>query len=632
LRACSIAALAMAACVASADAQDLRTQDLRAQDMRAQDLRTQDLRPPKIVRTPAEWSDVAAQLDKDAEPGSIERLNRATETLFANITASPVPVLLPFNSGQLLRDAAASTPQAAVTYLIDVRPPPFFQAGPGGYDTVFSVRAKDMPGSDVQFSGRIDVHISGSALLYELDEPAGIIGWPVNGGLGADFPGIRRLYLESSLRYTFVRYGVPYAVSIECHDGGTRFHKMSCREADKVAIRTLKSLQVAGGTPQPQSGPVIVDTIERPEAPSPVFTYHRPGDILPGSGMRGRSGRSDYTVYSRMRFPLAETPAFANSQSFMHWGDCDQTGRVQIDRLGNTPLYRCRVNSQLLIADESVNYAYPWRDNFCEHRFFFVGECPGGLGHQGQDIRPSFCKQRIEGANRCEPYQHDVVAVRDGIVLRAPGEVALHIVTNTANERVRFRYLHMFPKHLDQDGMLSGRAVREGEVIGKVGNYFRRERATTYHLHFDMQVPTKHGWVFVNPYMSLVAAYERQIEGRGRELDPDGTPIAPGSAALPPSVLAPEATATFEPAPSPWSVPDTAATAVPDVPDTPPPPAVVADAPPAPAVADAAIADTPPAADPPPAANPVKIEVQTSVTFGIGSDTAAHERSRSKQP
>ena len=70
----------------------------------------------------------------------------------------------------------------AATYLIDVRPPPFFQAGPGGYDAVFSVHAKDLPGIDVLYSDRIDVHISGSALHYELDEPTGIVHWPVNGG------------------------------------------------------------------------------------------------------------------------------------------------------------------------------------------------------------------------------------------------------------------------------------------------------------------------------------------------------------------------------------------------------------------------------------------------------------------
>jgi hypothetical protein len=178
------------------------------------------------------------------------------------------------------------------------------------------------------------------------------------------------------------------------------------------------------------------------------------------------------------------------------------------------------VSGQTLISDESAtaNYSYPWRDNFCEHRNFYVGQCPGGLGHQGQDIRPASCKQRIHGANRCEPYLHDVVAVRDGVVLRAPRQEALYIVVNAPNERIRVRYLHMLPRQFDADGMLSGRVVREGEVIGKVGNFFRRERATTYHLHFDLQVPTKYGWVFVNPYMTLVASYERLIQARGQEI------------------------------------------------------------------------------------------------------------------
>jgi hypothetical protein len=96
-------------------------------------------------------------------------------------------------------------------------------------------------------------------------------------------------------------------------------------------------------------------------------------------------------------------------------------------------------------------------------------------------------------------------------------------VANASNERVRFRYLHMPPRQFDADGLVSGRLVREGEVIGKVGNYFKRERGTTYHLHFDAQVPTKYGWVFVNPYMTLVAAYERLIRGRGQEIQEDTT-------------------------------------------------------------------------------------------------------------
>jgi hypothetical protein len=76
----------------------------------------------------------------------------------------------------------------------------------------------------------------------------------------------------------------------------------------------------------------------------------------------------------------------------------------------------------------------------------------------------------------------------------------------------------MNPKQLDADGMLSGRRLKEGETIGKVGNYNDYEHGTTYHLHFDMQVPTELGYVFVNPYMSLVSAYERLIGARGTEI------------------------------------------------------------------------------------------------------------------
>ena len=145
------------------------------------------------------------------------------------------------------------------------------------------------------------------------------------------------------------------------------------------------------------------------------------------------------------------------------------------------------------------------------------------------------------GRNRCEPYQHDVVAVRDGAVLRAPSQEALYIVVNAPNERIRFRYLHMLPRQFDADGMVSGRFVREGEVIGKVGNFFKRERATTYHLHFDAQVPTKYGWVFVNPYMTLVAAYERLIQGRGQEIREDTTDDVPtGSTPAEPAAGGPE--------------------------------------------------------------------------------------------
>jgi hypothetical protein len=527
----------------------------------------QDMKSPRIAPTHVDWDAVAVELDavdlpKPAGvPELMAKLNRATGERFANIAASPVPVLLPFDTAAFLRDrAAAPDPVAASTnapadnYLFGFNAVPFFYPGPAGYDAVVVARAQEMRELGVGFSDAISIHIGGSALVYQLDEPRGVIGWPVHGL--DEFPGIRRTFLENYVRYTFVRYGVPYVVAIECSDGRLRFRKMSCRDADKVAVRFLKALRVAGGTPQALPEAIAADTIDRPAEQSTVFTYHSPGDILPGTGFRRKGGVADYTVYSKIRFPLADAPAFANSQSFMNWGNCEATGRYGAGTLGGVRAYRCRVNGQMLVLDESAadNYSYPWRDNFCETRNFYVGQCPGGLGHQGQDIRPAFCRQRIEGANRCEPYLHDVVAVRDGAVLRAPTQEALYIVVNAPDEHIRFRYLHMLPKQFNADGMVSGRLVHEGEVIGKVGNFFRRERATTYHLHFDMQVPTKYGWVFVNPYMTLVASYERLIHGRGQEIKEEDLPTAsipakplPAAAPVPPAAAKPTETAVESP-------------------------------------------------------------------------------------
>ena len=103
-------------------------------------------------------------------------------------------------------------------------------------------------------------------------------------------------------------------------------------------------------------------------------------------------GRADYHVYARMRFPIADAPGYVKSQSFMPWGDCYHTGTV--GRMGKKGApYHCKLNDKPLVFDESAaeNFTYPWRDNFCELRDFLVGQCPGGYGHQGEDIRPANC-------------------------------------------------------------------------------------------------------------------------------------------------------------------------------------------------------------------------------------------------
>ena len=52
-----------------------------------------------------------------------------------------------------------------------------------------------------------------------------------------------------------------------------------------------------------------------------------------------------------------------------------------------------------------------------------------------------------------------------------------------------------------------------------------------------MQVPTKAGWVFVNPYMTLVAAFERLIGARGTEIK-DSDPV-PAIVGVPPVIMSP---------------------------------------------------------------------------------------------
>jgi hypothetical protein len=506
-----------------------------------------EMQPPRIARADVDWAGAAQAVgavvasratDAAATPNvatAMARLNAATAARLPGLAQSPIPVLLPFDIDAYMRDRTATPPQVGPARLAqdrvgharlaqdrvgptrlaqDSRPldptrdpdalyyagfghPAFFAAGPSGFDATFRFSPARMPElADIRFAGTADIAISGSSLTYELEAPLPDQGAPVP-ALEADFPGIRRSYVEDYVRYTFVRYGVPYVVSTDCFDAAFgRYHQMACRDADRVIQLFLHKLRIVGGTPQatPQAlvrsaAPSKAAVPERPDAASPTFTYYAPGRLVPGTGYRRNGGRSDDTVYSNIRFPLAAAPAFANTQYFAR-----------------------RVAGGV--------HTYPWRDNFCESRSFRVSQCPGGHGHQGQDIGGigGGCHPARLGDDRCGPHQNDVVAVRDGVILRASGQEAVWLIVNTANEHIRFRYLHMRPKLLDAGGVLNNRAVKAGELIGRIGNYSGHENGTSYHVHFDIQVPTRMGWIYVNPYMTLVSAYERLIGGRGTEV------------------------------------------------------------------------------------------------------------------
>jgi murein DD-endopeptidase MepM/ murein hydrolase activator NlpD len=251
---------------------------------------------------------------------------------------------------------------------------------------------------------------------------------------------------------------------------------------------------VAGGLPsrpRPDIAPVIA---ERPLTWSPDFSYRPTGDIIANTGARGQGGRADLTAYSQIRFPL-EAPAYIHSQSFGKRRSSDKS--------------------------DQPSSQYPWRDNFCEARSFSVGQCASGFGHQGEDIRPGACSPQNRAISGCDPKQQSIVAVRDGIVIRSLKQQAATLQINSYSEHIRFRYMHMNPSALDNDGVLNGRHVAEGEKIGVVSNYLDHPNGTSRHLHFDVQVFTRDGWIWVNPYVTLVSAYERLIRGRGHEIGPE---------------------------------------------------------------------------------------------------------------
>jgi hypothetical protein len=429
-------------------------------------------------------------------------LNATTSQMFATISNSTIPVLLPFDVAAYLADRMTDAPNfVPAHYQSGFNNPDLFETGPSGYDAVFTLPLDariDLPTR--VFARPVEVHLTGSLLTYNIDDPSGGKGETVK-SLAGSYPDIRRFVREGFVRYSFTKFGVPYVVSILCLDSVARTRRLSCREASPVAEHFIKSLRIAGGMPARSRFPIPRGDVERPLQVSHEFSYHAPGELIAHSGYRSFGGRPDSTVYAQMRFPLQETPAYANSQQYVNKDECSRNGT------------RCRVNDGPASPDEAVNGSYIWQDNFCEGRGFEAWQCPGGWGHQGQDIRPATCAMR---ADRCVPGRHPTVAVRDGVLVRAKVDQAAFVLVNERNEHIRFRYMHMEPGQMNADGLLFGRRVSEGEKIGAVSNYMDRAAGTSTHLHFDIQVFTRDGWIWVNPYTTLIASYEHLIGARGK--------------------------------------------------------------------------------------------------------------------
>jgi murein DD-endopeptidase MepM/ murein hydrolase activator NlpD len=219
------------------------------------------------------------------------------------------------------------------------------------------------------------------------------------------------------------------------------------------------------------------------DADGRAFSYMPVGQLLPSSG----PGFVDETIYRpNIGFPT-EDPVYLNSQVYRFGGG-----------LGS-------VNGMEGSQCDSRNYDYPWQDTFCEKRDRNQPLCPGG-GHEGLDIRPHSCTKNV----------HWAVAVEDARVI----DVRRHWVTLQTADGTIYNYLHLNMGALE---VALGDQVTKGERIGRISNDFFKSDGTsvptTTHLHFEMyenyvaspdQDPI---FTKVNPYLTLVAAYDRKLRG-----------------------------------------------------------------------------------------------------------------------
>ena len=252
-------------------------------------------------------------------------------------------------------------------------------------------------------------------------------------------------------------------------------------------------------TPDTPTDEPVTDPVDEPTEPDtdpeppviapPTFSYNAPGVLLAGSG----DGAVDETVYAPdMVFPIKDAAAYPQS---MVWGFGGGIGGGD----------EC----------DTRNYAYPWRDNFCEKRSsnYNTAFCPSARVHLGQDIRVG-TPQGCEDMRRTDASQralYKVVAAEDGIISNI-GSYTVNV--RTSGGRI-YRYLHMNMRALQ---VSLDETVTAGQTLGYVSKDFGGH-ATTFHLHFEIKQNTaEHGWAYVPPYLSLVEAYERREGGPGERI------------------------------------------------------------------------------------------------------------------
>lgn len=465
----------------------------------------------------------------------LAHLNLFIASAYPDTRAVPVPVLAPIDTTRYLNDIGriGLLPQdTSVSYLAPSITRMQFLAKTGGYDALVRVHGDLLKRHRITNTDLVTVHLGATGMLYE----SGTEGTPRSAGDGgtrvddkqlqALYPDLRRVVGADDITYSFSKYGVPYFANITCEARKWPVTSViACSQVDPIMRAVLLDLRLIGGSPtalerrSDACGP-------RPENVSPTFKFHPPGDLPDALSQGGKGGVKTKTCWApgNFRFPLKAANAFANTQIFLHSGDCG--GRAnQIQLSGDR--YKCKQNpTKILEKREShpENYAQPWRDTYCEVRndnSRNPPDCKQPIGgHEGQDIRPHEC---IPNGQRCKIDLFEVIAVTRG---RAFWTEKNHIrLVAEDGTGLYYMYLHMSPTALQGAGMRRGEwvPVNQGDKVGKVGNWLGTEaNGTTAHLHFEIrkqggQLCAGYGCTS-SPYWTLIRAYEQLIGMKGTEI------------------------------------------------------------------------------------------------------------------
>ncbi|WP_139247956.1 M23 family metallopeptidase [Hyphomicrobium sp. CS1GBMeth3] len=311
------------------------------------------------------------------------------------------------------------------------------------------------------------------------------------------------------------------------------------------------------------------------------FAYYPPGDLFERDKGRGREDR--YVYMPNIIFPLKLSDGLfphMNSQIWGYggggYGGKGAAGGSENDPRNFDPLKQ--------------------RDNYCEVRSWDMPLCPGGAGHQGQDIRPPSWKDN----------HWEAVAVADGQIVNVTSNTTVQL---KANDGTDYYYLHMHPKSIT---VKTGAKVKQGQVLGKVSRYMGGKVATSLHLHLQVRQRVKVGdktlQVYVPTFTSLIAALRRE-KGVDPGIGSDGNLIVDAGLEIgaPQPPPAPEPTPQPEPTPPPAPEPQPEPTPTPEpapVPEPAPPPEPTPAPTPTPEPAPAPTPEPTPQPEPEPAPAP----------------------------